>query len=149
VALGDPRPRRKTTCGVSNGEPRIGDWSVTPLADAQGKPILLVTGTDVTVRERQQEALRASEARSRALVEAIPDNVFRLRPDGTIVDFHAHDQSVLELPPSEVFGSTIWQHGRKENVDRIMDGVRLALATGALQTLEYAHEPFEREVRIL
>ena len=149
VALGEPGPRRKSTFRGADGEPRTVDWWVTPLVDAQGKPILLVTGTDVTVRERQQEALRANEARSRALAEAIPDNVFRVSPEGMIVDFHAHDQTIIELPPNEVIGSTVWQHGRRENVERVMEGIRAALATGELQTLEYTHEPYEREVRIL
>ena len=53
-----------------DGATRAVAWSARPVLDPQGRDIVLVSGSDVTVRRRQEEELRASRAR---LVEAADD----------------------------------------------------------------------------
>lgn len=53
-----------------DGEPRAVAWTARPVLDPQGRDIVLVSGSDVTVRRRQEEDLRASRAR---IVEAADD----------------------------------------------------------------------------
>ncbi|HET9323446.1 MAG TPA: PAS domain-containing protein, partial [Gaiellaceae bacterium] len=53
-------------------------WTVTPVTDEQGGPRFLLAGLDLTFRIQQQQMLRASEQRSRALLEAVPDNIYRV-----------------------------------------------------------------------
>ncbi len=53
-----------------DGEPRVVAWTARPVLDPQGRDIVLVSGSDVTVRRKQDEDLRASRAR---IVDAADD----------------------------------------------------------------------------
>lgn len=55
--------------------------------------------TDITDRKRQEEKLRLSEARNRAILSALPDLLFRLDAQGTVLDFQTGSPQDLYLPP--------------------------------------------------
>jgi PAS domain S-box-containing protein len=63
----EPTPELETDIRGEGGEVRVLAWSSTPIVDAQGRQRLLIAGSDVTERMRQEEELRASRAR---IVEA-------------------------------------------------------------------------------
>ena len=74
---------------------------------------------DITERKNAEEALRQSEARQRAMFEAIPDLIFRNKSDGTLLDYHTADTSMFFTPTDDLIGKkimefvpeeTIWQH---------------------------------------
>jgi PAS domain S-box-containing protein len=92
-------------------------------------------------KDRSVRELRISEYRSRALVEAIPDTIFRLARDGTFLDVQAHDPENLILPPEQMIGSNTYDippeiiapetlSERRALVDR-------AFETGEVQSQEY------------
>jgi PAS domain S-box-containing protein len=58
-------------------------------------------------RQRAEQALRASEARYRALIEALPDIIFVVDPRGVFVDHHAPDPRQLLAPPEAFLGRRI------------------------------------------
>jgi two-component system, NtrC family, sensor kinase len=69
--------------------------------DEQGRPIRLVgTDTDLT-------ALKRSEERLSALLQAIPDLIFRQRTDGTILDFSCSTAEETLLRPEHFVGRNI------------------------------------------
>src|SRR5207253_5382074 len=84
-----------------DGEPRFYEGRVV----ASGENEVVTIVREITDRKRQEEELRMSEQRSRALLEAIPDNMFRVRRDGTILDFHAKDSDVLPVSVERMVGS--------------------------------------------
>ena len=53
---------------------------------------------------RREAALNASEARNRAILNAIPDLMFLLHRDGTYLDYHAKDRHLLLVPPEQFLG---------------------------------------------
>jgi len=55
-------------------------------------------------RLRSERALRQSESRQRALIEAFPDALFILTVDGIYIDFHVHEPVRLRKSPSEFLG---------------------------------------------
>jgi PAS domain S-box-containing protein len=66
--LGETAPGRNEHRWVDGvGDELVVEWSILPIADASGRPRLLVTGLDVSERVRQEEELRRSRAR---IVEA-------------------------------------------------------------------------------
>jgi PAS domain S-box-containing protein len=72
-----------------------------------GQSRFIVSSHDISDRKQTQEDLRGSEARLNALLNAIPDLMFRIRRDGLVLDFHQRDAaSGLALPESLV-GQTL------------------------------------------
>ena len=70
----------------------VTEWSIAPVKDESGRQRYLVTGLDLTARVHQEDALRLSEERSRALLEGVPDNIFRVaRHDHRFVDIRWAD----------------------------------------------------------
>ena len=88
------------------------------------------------VKDRSVEALRASERRNRALLDAIPDNMFRIRGDGTYIDYHSNRPEGLSLRPDRIVGSRIEDHLPPDEVAPRIDAVRRVIATGRPETFE-------------
>jgi PAS domain S-box-containing protein len=63
AANGIPQPERESVWLDRDGEERTVAWTARHVLDPGGQSLTLVSGTDVTVRRRQEEELRASRAR--------------------------------------------------------------------------------------
>jgi PAS domain S-box-containing protein len=87
--------------------------------------------------ERRLQELAANERRTRALLEAIPDLMFRIARDGTYLDFHADSTRDLATPPDEVVGRTVRDRLPPHVADKISAAIELALAGESAQTAEY------------
>jgi signal transduction histidine kinase len=57
--------------------------------------------------QRSSEALRHSEARTQAILRAIPDWMFVMSADGVFLDCHARDTSKLLVPPAAFLGRNV------------------------------------------
>src|SRR5436190_7135668 len=88
------------------GETRWLDCTATRVQFG-GQPAVLGSALDITERLNNVQALRESEEKTRALVDAIPDFIFRLRRDGTILDFKAPKDAYLSIRVSELLGKTL------------------------------------------
>lgn len=106
-----------------------------PLRDHQGNIIGAVgAALDISARKQAEEALARSEARLRALLNAIPDVMFRLKGDGTIVEFI----DKLAAPTSVVPGGPLTQVFDAEIAQRFIAHACEALRSGETQVFEYA-----------
>lgn len=92
---------------------------------------------DVTDRRNVEEALRASEATKRALLDAIPDLMFRVDRKGMYLDYHAPDSGRLIAPPERFLGRTVREVLTEERAERCMRHVEAMFQTGQAQTYEY------------
>jgi PAS domain S-box-containing protein len=63
AANGVPQAERESRWLDRNGDERIVAWTARPVMDPGGRSLVLVSGSDVTVRRRQEEEIRASRAR--------------------------------------------------------------------------------------
>jgi|GEM_PF-2344996 len=52
----------------------------------KGEKCLLLVGMDISERIHHENALRLSEAKTRALLNAIPDSIFRICSDGRVIE---------------------------------------------------------------
>jgi signal transduction histidine kinase len=76
------------------------------------------------------------EARHEALLRAIPDLVFRIRRDGTYLEF-VGDVTRLASPPQTLVGSNMVDLLPGEVAGALMACAESALASGELRTVEY------------
>ena len=121
----------------------VTEWSLAPVTDESSRPRYLVAGLDLTVRVHQEDALRASEERSRALLEGIPDNIFRVaRHDHRFVDIRWADPSrVTQAERERLIGSTVHELGLPpELAQRFITAAERAFETREVQELEYELE---------
>ena len=77
-----------------------------------------------------------AELRLQALLDAIPDLMFRISADGTYLDF-AGDAELLANPREDVVGGTVDGLLPPDVAAALMATIRRALETGTLQTVEY------------
>ncbi|MXQ12963.1 PAS domain-containing protein [Microvirga makkahensis] len=65
---------------------------------------------DITDRKASEEALRASEARFRALLEAVPHQVWEAGPDGSAAWFNGRFHEFLGVTLDELAGGLGTHH---------------------------------------
>ncbi len=108
-------------------------------AARSGPDELVAVIRNVSERKRRERALAESQNRNSALIQAIPDAIFRLSDDGRLLDYKPDSTSP--------YGQNIRTHvGAHVSTDPTMsaetqqillEAVRAALTTGNVQTFEY------------
>jgi signal transduction histidine kinase len=85
-------------------------------------------------RDNNLWALQQSERRSRAILDALPDKIFRLNDKGILLDLQENRGQPAEIR----VGSSMYDAPvPRVYVERLMTNGRLALETGAQQTVEW------------
>ena len=79
----------------------------------------------------------SAEARNRAILKAIPDLMFVLLRDGTIVDYHARDPSLLFVPATAFLGRTVGEVLPPPVGQQMMDAVDRANQSDEPVVVEY------------
>jgi PAS domain S-box-containing protein len=128
-------------------------WALAPHAD--GGPIRhLVATNDITARKHAEEALRASEARFRTLVDHATDAFFLQDEHGTVIDVNRQACDSLGYTREEMVGSRPRESPREldRSVDDLVD--ERMPASGGIVTFETTHRradgsefPVEARVR--
>ncbi len=101
--------------------------------------ILWGLGRMIHDREVAAEALRRSEQTQRALLDANPDAMFRMRRDGTYLGYKARDDSRLLVPPERFMGRKVTEVLDEPMAGRCLRAIHAALDTGQIQTYEYEY----------
>jgi two-component system, sensor histidine kinase and response regulator len=139
VATGQPLLNRLEA--QSEDAATAGWWltSTVPVRDASGAVVGIVgSGRNITERVRTEAALRESEARHRALLAALPDLVFRLDHEGTILDYKANRLDDLAAPPDVFLGRTVGETLPADVAAAIVAGIGRVLDSDGIETIEYA-----------
>ena len=85
-----------------------------------------------------ETALEEKEAELRAIVDALPDLIIRLRRDGLFLDVKSPSQEVLTLPVEAIVGRNIHETGLPAEVVEVhLRSMRMALRSAGVQTFEY------------
>jgi PAS domain S-box-containing protein len=92
----------------------------------------------VVMRNQVEGSLRASEARNRAMLRALPDPVFVFSPDGVYLDFHCRDHSELLVPPGEFIGRRVEEILPPELAKQFRSMFQLALQSNEVIEFGYS-----------
>ncbi len=88
-------------------------------------------------QRQTEQALRQSESRNQAILNAIPDLMFRLNRQGEYLDFKTVSPDELYLPAEEFMGKTISDTLPPPLADLTLHHINQALETHKLQIYEY------------
>lgn len=123
-----------------------------PLYNRAGEPYAVCgISTDITERKLAEDALRSSMATNRALLNAIPDLIFRINREGIFVNFKAAKNNSLLMLKSEFLGKHLDEVLLQEVAQLTMNSVEQALETGEVQIFEcqlMADRLLDYEIRI-
>jgi PAS domain S-box-containing protein len=145
------RRRRELTELGADRAASVVESETGPLAALVYDPVLCtepeqIAGVTTALRlrlekDRSVRELRISEYRSRALLNAIPDTMFRLSREGVFLDIQSHDPENVVFPPEQLIGTSIYDIPpdviSPETVEERRRLVRRAFETGEVQTQEY------------
>ena len=112
--------------------------SAAPVRDDQGIITGVILATrDITAERQAAEALRASEQRNRALLDAIPDSLYVNDRDGVILDFRRPSDGRPMLFDVDTIGRRVDELWSPEIAATIIGMTNAALDSGEVQTREY------------
>ncbi|MBW4578432.1 MAG: PAS domain S-box protein [Tildeniella nuda ZEHNDER 1965/U140] len=123
---------------TADGESRWHQWTDRAIFDAQGTIVEFQgTGRDITEQKQAEQALRASEAKTSALLHVIPDFWIRHHRDGTNLDCKTDTTAELALPLDQLIGRKFQEYLPPELAQNRLEYIAQTLATGDVQTFEY------------
>jgi PAS domain S-box-containing protein len=108
-----------------------------PICDEQGQVTILAgIAADITERKQAVEALRESENKANALLNALPDLMFRMNREGKILSYKA-ESADLYTPSDSLINRQLRDVAPEEFTDLIERYIRLTLESGEMQVFEY------------
>ncbi len=101
----------------------------------------LLKFSDISSSKKIEDALKLSEHKSRAILEAIPDMMFIIKRDGTFVDYKTHQDDHLALDPEEIVGSNLSDLGMTpKTLDMALAKIKKSLDEDSKEEFEYELE---------
>jgi len=122
---------------------RVGDEVLVHDAALADQPELeaVVDATHIALeRGLSLRSLEASERRATALLDAIPDSMYRVSRDGTFLEFRLSETSRLPVPAEQLVGMTIGDVIGPEAVVEVSAAMARALDQGTTELVEYTLE---------
>ncbi len=121
------------------------DARVTRFLNAEGEPIGIVgISHDITLRKQTEEALSASRARLKAILHAIPDVIFIVRPDMTVAEVFSSQPEEMVHPPEYYLSRQLNEFTPADVLTALRPVLERVASTGKPETLSLAGEFHER-----
>ncbi len=134
-------PQRFEEVYFISGEVRCLDVQKAPLYNEEGVIIGTVgSARDITQDKAIERALRESQARYRALLEANPDVMFLFNSRGDIIACKSPDNSLLLRTPEQMLGTNMREYISEELFRMALEAMERVKRTGEPYTYEYRLE---------
>jgi PAS domain-containing protein len=104
-----------------------------------GRSCVICVIRDISHRPAREKDLRKREALYRSLIDAMPDLVFRIKRDGTYLEFKLPDDIGLKIPTDdhEIIGKKIADLMPDEVAKNAMRAIEQAFETQEMHAIEY------------
>jgi PAS domain S-box-containing protein len=114
------------------------DLHVEPMREGSGEITgVMGVAVDITERKRFATAVKEGEERHRALLRAVPDMIFRVKRDGTFLEFVPGQDINPVVPPEDFLGKKMENVLPRVITKPSMLALERAFTTGEAQTFEY------------
>ena len=107
------------------------------LIQLENQECILAAFYDVTEEKRAREEFRKSEARNRALLNAIPDMIFEMDRSGVFINFFKSEEMNPVLPADEFLGKNIQEVMPDFIASPTLFGIERTLLTDQTYAFEY------------
>lgn len=97
----------------------------------------VAVGVNINDLKKTENALLKSAATNRAIINAIPDLIFRFNRDGIFLDYKAAKDYNLAVPPEEFLGKRVDEILPQQVSQPILQCIESALETQEIQIFEY------------
>ncbi len=116
-------------------QPRWFSMQVTPLGPRRNGAV--ISHTDITRRKLAEIEQQEAEARTHALISAIPDLIFNNTRSGKYLAYHATAPGLLYAPPADFMNRTIPDIRPPPIASLFMQGIAAALDHNRIEELNY------------
>ncbi|PVY38726.1 hypothetical protein C8E01_11563 [Pontibacter virosus] len=121
-----------------------------PVLDEKGEVrIVIGHGLNITDLHHAQQEIKNSEAKIRAMLDAIPDLMFIIDKRGVYLEMHNEHSQYDIMQPSEVVGKTLFDMLPASLSQKAFDLIQDVLATGQMQSINYELDERFYEGRIV
>ena len=125
----------------ANGRKRVLSTVYNPVYAPDGSLTgVCLNSIDITDRKLAEQKLLESESHNRAILNSVPDILFRLDRQGTLLDYRCNDPALLILPPDEFLNKRVGEVLPTAIAKDTMLAVEEVFSTGRMSTFEYALE---------
>lgn len=119
--------------------PRCDELIVEPMRDASGRVVgLMCAALDVSREREQARALLESEAANRALLDALPDLLYRVDELGRVVSVHAPSNPSFSKEPELRMGTIVGSTPGDPAGVQSLAAVQRLFVSGETQTYEHS-----------
>ncbi len=109
---------------------------IAPMFDEMGRIIhFLAVKENITAQTIMENDLRQSENHNRALLDAIPDMIFRIRRDGIVLDCKTGLNDHLLQHPEKLIGTSIYDRLDESIARNLKDLINKTLRSGQVQNM--------------
>jgi PAS domain S-box-containing protein len=137
AANGVPRTDLEARWLRQDGEAATVAWTATPNLDHEGRTRVLLSGMDITERQRREEEVRASEERFRAVIERAPAAILEVDLDLGVKLWNPAAERIFGWTADEILGvpAPIIPADKEDEFHGMLDEIRDGKALTGVETV--------------
>ncbi|OQY26921.1 MAG: hypothetical protein B6244_12135 [Candidatus Cloacimonetes bacterium 4572_55] len=120
-----------------NKKPFPVEHTYIPISESNKVTEIQIVLRDISERKQAEEMLQKSEARNRALLNAIPDTIAVLNKDGVFLEYRPEKNARLYLPEEEYIGKSVEEILPLHIAKKSLSIIQQTLETGEVQKVSY------------
>lgn len=123
--------------GLRKGMERIAQGDLTYRLNSVVDEPLAAQFNTMADALNKREAIQKNEATNKAIIDSMPDLLFRLNQDGIFIDYRNPRDADLLAQPEFFLGRSVYEVLSPELAEQTMKTLKLALVTGHTQGFDY------------